>query len=97
MVYREIKEAKETLDATPADRTDIAEECRLRIAVYSEFAPARMNEDAIRKVIAETLAELDLTAPVAKDKGKVMKALMPKLNGKAEGWLVNQLVGEFLK
>ncbi len=97
VVYREIKEAKETLDATPADRTDIAEECRLRIAVYSEFAPARMNEDAIRKVIAETLAELDLTAPVAKDKGKVMKALMPKLNGKAEGWLVNQLVGEFLK
>lgn len=97
VVYREIKEAKETLDATPADRTDIAEECRLRIAVYNEFAPARMNEDAIRKVIAETLAELDLTAPVAKDKGKVMKALMPKLNGKAEGWLVNQLVGEFLK
>ena len=56
-----------------------------------------MDEDAIRKAIAETLAELDLTAPVAKDKGKVMKALMPKLNGKAEGWLVNQLVGEFLK
>lgn len=97
VVYREIKEAKETLDATPVDRTDIAEECRLRIAVYNEFAPACMNEDAIRKVIAETLAELDLTAPVAKDKGKVMKALMPKLNGKAEGWLVNQLVGEFLK
>lgn len=97
VVYREIKEAKETLDAAPADRTDIADECRLRIAVYSEFAPARMDEDAIRKAIAETLAELGLNAPTAKDKGKVMKALMPKLNGKAEGRLVNQLVGEFLK
>lgn len=97
VVYKEIKEAKETLDTTPADRTDIIDECRLRIAVWSEFAPARMDEDAIRAVIRETLAELGIDAPTAKDKGKLMKSLMPKLNGKAEGRLVNQLVGEVLK
>ena len=97
VVYREIKEAKETLDTTPADRADIIEECRLRIAVWSEFAPARMDEDAIRAVIAETLAELGIAEPTAKDKGRLMKVLMPKLNGKAEGRLVNQLVGEVLK
>ena len=44
VVYREIKEAQETLDTTPADRTDVIEECRLRMAVYAEFAPARMDE-----------------------------------------------------
>ncbi len=97
VVYREIKEAKETLDTTPADRADIIEECRLRIAVWSEFAPARMDEDAIRAVITETLAELGIAEPTAKDKGRLMKVLMPKLNGKAEGRLVNQLVGEVLK
>ena len=97
VVYKEIKEAKETLDTTPADRADIIDECRLRIAVWSEFAPARMDEDAIRAVIRETLAELGIDAPTAKDKGKLMKSLMPKLNGKAEGRLVNQLVGEVLK
>ena len=97
VVYKEIKEAKETLDTTPADRTDIIDECKLRIAVWSEFAPARMDEDAIRAVIRETLAELGVDAPTAKDKGKLMKSLMPKLNGKAEGRLVNQLVGEVLK
>lgn len=97
VVYREIKEAKETLDTTPADRADIIEECRLRIAVWSEFAPARMDEDAIRAVITETLAELGIVEPTAKDKGRLMKVLMPKLNGKAEGRLVNQLVGEVLK
>lgn len=97
VVYKEIKEAKETLDTTPADRADIIDECRLRIAVWSEFAPARMDEDAIRAVIRETLAELGVDAPTAKDKGKLMKSLMPKLNGKAEGRLVNQLVGEVLK
>ncbi len=97
VVYKEIKEAKETLDTTPADRADIIDECKLRIAVWSEFAPARMDEDAIRAVIRETLAELGVDAPTAKDKGKLMKSLMPKLNGKAEGRLVNQLVGEVLK
>ena len=97
VVYREIKEAKETLDTTPADRADIIEECRLRIAVWSEFAPARMDEDAIRAVITETLAELGIAEPTAKDKGRLMKVLMPKLNGMAEGILVNQLVGEVLK
>lgn len=97
VVYREIKEAKETLDTTPTDRADIIEECKLRIAVWSEFAPARMDEDAIRAVITETLAELGIAEPTAKDKGRLMKVLMPKLNGKAEGRLVNQLVGEALK
>ena len=97
VVYKEIKEAQETLDTTPANRTEIIEECRLRIAVYSEFAPQRMNEDEIRAVIQETLSELGIAELTAKDKGKLMKVLMPKLNGKAEGRLVNLLVGEVLK
>ncbi len=94
VVYKEIKEAKETLDTTPADRIDIIEECKLRISVWSEFAPARMDEDAIRAVIRETIAELGIGTPTVRDKGRIMKVLMPKLNGKAEGRLVNQLVSE---
>lgn len=39
VILREIKQAQETLDSAPADRTDIIDESRLRIAVYSEFAP----------------------------------------------------------
>ena len=96
VVYKEIKEAQETIDTTPADRTEVIEECKLRIAVYSEFAPARMDEATIRQVITQTLAELGLENPTAKDKGKLMKALMPKLNGKADGALVNKLVGTYL-
>ena len=83
--------------ATPADRTDVIEECRLRMAVYAEFAPARMDEAAIREVIEATLTELGLDKPTAKDKGKLMKALMPKVKDKADGALVNRLVGTYLK
>lgn len=94
IVYREIKEAQETLDTTPADRTEIIEECRLKISIYSDFAPQRMGEDEIRAVIAEVLAELDISAPTARDKGRIMKTLMPRVKGKADGNLVNKLVGE---
>lgn len=94
IVYREIKEAQETLDTTPSDRTEIIDECRLKIAIYSDFAPQRMSEDEIRTVIAEVLAELELRAPTAKDKGRIMKTLMPRTKGKADGNLVNKLVSE---
>ena len=45
VVLKEIKEAKETLESSPADRTQIIEECRKRIEVYSEFAPKQMSEE----------------------------------------------------
>ena len=92
VVYKEIKEAQETLDTTPADRTAIIEECKLKIKVYGEFAPQRMSEDEIRQVVANVLAELGIEKPEAKDKGRIMKTLMPLVKGKADGNLVNQVV-----
>lgn len=94
IVYREIKEAQETIDTTPKDRADIIDECKLKIAVYSGFAPQRMGDDEIRAVIAEVLKELDIAAPTAKDKGRIMKTLMPRVKGKADGNAVNRLVSE---
>ena len=94
IVYREIKEAQETIDTTPKDHADIIDECKLKIAVYSGFAPQRMGDDEIRAVIAEVLKELDIAAPTAKDKGRIMKTLMPRVKGKADGNAVNRLVSE---
>ena len=94
VIFREIKQAQETIDTTPADRTAVIEECRARIAVYREFAPVQMDEAALRPIIAATLLELGITSPTAADKGRIMKALMPKVKGKADGKLVNRLVSE---
>lgn len=95
VIFREIKQAQETVDTTPADRTEIIEEAKLRIAVYSEFAPKLMDEAEIRKVIEEVLSELSLSAPTAKDKGRIMKTLMPRVKGKADGGLVNQVLSMY--
>lgn len=95
VIFREIKQAQETVDTTPADRTDIIEEARLRIAVYGEFVPKLMDEDEIRGVIAAVLEELEIAQPTAKDKGRIMKTLMPRVKGKADGTLVNKVLGSF--
>ena len=55
-----------------------------------------MSEESIRATIAQVIADLGLIEPSAKDKGKIMKELMPKVKGKADGGLVNRLVGEVL-
>lgn len=94
VIRKELKQSQETLDTTPADRLDIIEQCRFRIAVYEEFVPKMMDDEAIRKVIIETLAELGIEAPSAHDKGKIMKVLMPKVKGKADGKFVNQMLSD---
>jgi len=92
VVFKEIKEAKETLETTPAERTDIIDECNLKIAVYSEFAPQLMSREEIEQVLNGVIVALGIENPTIKEKGKIMKELMPKVKGKADGNVVNEVV-----
>ena len=97
VVKKEIKQTQETYDTAPADRQDIRDEAAVRLAVYKEFAPADMSAEQIREVIAQVLAELNIEAPTAKDKGAIMKVLMPRVKGKADGKVVNETLASMMK
>lgn len=97
VILKEIKQVKETLEMTPEDRTDIKEECEKRLAVLEQYAPKMMDEAEIKEVIASVLSELGIAEPTGKDKGKIMKELMPRVKGKADGKLVNQVLMGMLK
>lgn len=97
VILKEVKQTKETLDMTPADRTEIIEECNRRLSVLEQYAPKMMDEAEIREVITATLSEVGVEAPTAKDKGKIMKVLMPKVKGKADGKLVNGILMTFMQ
>ena len=96
IIAKEIKQTKETLESAPKDRTDIISQCEFRISVLSEFAPKMLSEDEIKEIIKETLNELGLTSPTGKDRGIIMKTLMPKVSGKSDGSLVSKIVGSML-
>ena len=97
IVKKELKQTKETMDTAPADRTDIIEEARKRMAVYQECVPADLTPEQIMEVIKGVFAQLEIETPTAKDKGKIMKVLMPLVKGKADGKVVNEILASMMK
>lgn len=96
VVLKEIKQTKESLELTPADREDLIADYKKRLAVLEEFAPKMIDADEIKTIVTGVLADLGIDAPTGKDKGRIMKELMPKVKGKADGKLVNQIVSSFM-
>ncbi len=73
-----------------AGREDLANNEEAEIKVLTEYLPSQMTEDEIKKVVDGTITEAG--AESMKDMGKVMKLLMPKVQGKADGAVVNKIV-----
>ena len=92
VILKEIKQCQEAIDTAPAGRDDVITENTARIAVYQEFAPKMMNADEITAVLNSVLSELGITAPTPKEKGLIMKTLMPRVKGKADSALANQVL-----
>lgn len=93
VILKELKSVKEQIDTCPDDRTDLKTQYQNRYDVINEFAPELMGADEIRNIINEKFADIIAT----KDKGKIMKAVMPEFKGKADGKLINQVITELLK
>lgn len=94
VVRREIKQTKETMETAPKDREDIISQSRFALSVLEEFAPKEMSNDEIGAAVRKILAELSIEAPTPKDRGRIMKALMPQVKGRADGGAVSRVVAE---
>lgn len=78
--------------STANGRQDIITKAKKEEFYISEFLPQMMSEKEINNTIDSILIELNITIPNKKDKGNIMKLLMPRVKGKADGKLVNQLL-----
>ena len=97
IVLKMCKQIQETIDTCPVERTDILDKAKNELSIISKFAPKQMNETEIKEVIQNVLSELKIEAPTGKDKGQIMKLLIPRVKGKADGKLVNSLLAEYMK
>ena len=92
------KGVKQRKDAIPeferGNRPDVVEDLNREIAFLMAYLPQQLNEAEIRKIVTDTISEVGATS--AKEMGKVMGALQPKIKGKADGKLVNTIVKEIL-
>ena len=92
VIKRMLKQTNESIEKCPASRPKIAEKLMFERDIIAQYMPQQMSEDEIKAVMNEVFAELGITAPTKGDKGKIMKVLMPKVKGKADGKLVNEIL-----
>lgn len=96
VLAREMKQRRDSVvEYKAAGRADLVEGVEAGMAVVEKYLPAQLSDDEVRQIVADVIAETGATS--AKEFGKVMGALMPKVKGKADGNLVNSIVKDLLK
>jgi uncharacterized protein len=91
VIQKELKSRQEAdLDAQKANRPDLAEKAQKEIAFLETFLPQQLTQDELLILAQESITEVG--AASLADMGKVMKAMMPKVQGRATGDQVSQVV-----
>lgn len=94
VLRKEVKQRKETLsEIESSGREDLVEQTKAEIDVLEKYLPAEMPPEAVEAAVKEIVDAMD---PGQKNMGSVMKAVMAKLKGQADGKLINQIVRKLL-
>ena len=93
VILKSKKTAKEQLDTCPDERAELKAEYQFAYDVICEYAPKMISEDEIRQFLAGNFAEV----LASKNKGQIMKVVMPALKGKADGKAISAVVAELCK
>ena len=94
VLRKEVKQRKETLsEIESSGREDLVEQTKAEIDVLEKYLPAEMTPEAVEAAVKEIVDAMD---PGQKNMGSVMKAVMAKLKGQADGKLSNQIVRKLL-
>ena len=89
------KQRRESIESfRQAGREELASREEAELAIVEGYLPQQLGEAELRAIVAEVVAETGATS--ARDTGKVMKAVMARVRGTADGMLVSRLVGEAL-
>ena len=96
VLSREKKQREESIEEfTKANRKDLADETKQELAIVESYLPKQMTQEELNKAVSSAIAEVN--AQGKSDFGKVMKVLMPKIKGKADGKAASDVVRKQLK
>jgi len=89
------KQRRDSIEAyRAAGREDLAAKEEAELAIIQSYLPRQLSEDEIARIVDEAIAETGAAAP--KDMGAVMKVVVPKVQGTADGKVVSRIVKERL-
>ena len=91
VISKEVKQRRDSIEEfKKGGREDLVAQNEADIAILMEYLPDQLTEAEVKALVDEAVAAVGAKDP--KDMGKVMKELMPKVKGKADGKLVSELV-----
>ena len=90
-----VKQGRDSLEQFKSgNRQDLVDKTQAELDILLGYLPQQLSESELKQLIDEAMRETSAAVPA--DMGKVMKALMQKIKGKADGKLVSKMVGEKL-
>lgn len=95
ILAKEIKQRRDSLiEFGKGNRQDLVDQTNSEIEILLQYLPQQLTEDEIRKIVMESAEKLGTSS--IKDMGKLMSDVRPKVNGRADGKVVSQIVKEYL-
>lgn len=96
VLKREAKKYKDSIQQYAAGgRPELAEQEKKELNILGQYLPEEMSEEEVKKIVAEVMTEMGEVAP--SQFGLVMKNVMAKTAGQADGGMVSRMVKEALK
>jgi uncharacterized protein YqeY len=96
VLSKEVKQRRDAIiEYEKGNRQDLVDQANNEIQILLEFLPQQLTEDEIKEIIVNAVREVGAVS--IKDMGKLMTVVMPKLKGRADGKLVNQIVKNILQ
>ncbi|MEJ8785835.1 GatB/YqeY domain-containing protein [Peptoniphilus sp. EMRHCC_23] len=96
VLAKEIKERRGSIEEfEKAGRDDLVEATKAEIDVLMKYMPEQLSEEELEKLIRQVMEENNITEK--KQMGLLMKNIMPKVQGRADGKAVNAIVNRILK
>ncbi|MET3617284.1 uncharacterized protein YqeY [Peptoniphilus olsenii] len=95
IIAKQLKEKKSSIaEFEKGNREDLVLQTKKEIEILLNYLPEQLSEDELRDIIKKTIDENDITS--MKDIGNLMKNVMPKVKGRADGNMVNKIAKDLL-
>ena len=96
LIAKQLKQRRDSLvEFEKANRDDLVSETEAEIEVLKEYLPQQLSEEELNEIVIATISEVGATS--MKDMKHIMSSIMPKVKGRADGKLINELVRKNLQ
>ena len=96
LIAKQLKQTRDSREEfAKAGRDDLVSKAEAEIEVLKEYLPQQLSEEELNEIVISTISEVGATS--MKDMKNIMSSIMPKVKGRADGKLINELVKKNLQ